>query len=296
MEVICATCQGLTEEPFSALFGDAVTIFIGELPDAGGGGDVERTGVPHGSFGEGDFISEDGAGVEGAVGIRISEADDPMSGVFELFGGFVIGAGGIGDVEASQFVEIGVDGAVDEGGLGDEFDLKAIGESEGLSIEGDLVVPGREAVGVIGSGGDGSEKNLRGKEEGDEDQGMEHVERPRGGVRPWGEFGRGNSPGGRMRNEKGVETPEESDGIIMPEGGTRYEREESGDFLRGVRSKNVLSVQKSVGGTASSCKTPKMTMYSDIAFDDVICRDVRKAEISERFPGNSGLDVVRGRS
>ena len=78
VQVVGAAGQRLALEPFDTLVRDAVAVGVGQLPDARRRSDVERSGVPHRTFGEHHLVGEDRALVEPAVAIRVFQPKDPV--------------------------------------------------------------------------------------------------------------------------------------------------------------------------------------------------------------------------
>ena len=130
MQVVGAAGERLAREPLDSLVGHAVAVGIGQLPDGGRGGDIERAGVPHRSLGEHHLVGEDGSLVEFSVAVAILQPDDPVGFFRELFLDVVVGAGRVGDIKTSLVVERGGDRAVDQRRPRDPLDRESLGNRE----------------------------------------------------------------------------------------------------------------------------------------------------------------------
>ena len=125
VEIVGASRQRFRLEPLLALVGDSVTVGVGQLPDARRRRHVERPVQPHRPLRKHHLVGKDGARVVASVAVLVHETDDAMRPVRELLLDLVVRAGGIGDVQAAVFVEVGDDGAVHEGRPGDALDLES---------------------------------------------------------------------------------------------------------------------------------------------------------------------------
>src|SRR5262249_41523317 len=92
MQVVGASGKRLALEPLRALVGHAVTVGVGQLPDAGRGRDVERAVVPEGPLGKHHLVRKDRALVEPAISVAVYEPDDAMRLLSELLLHLVVGA------------------------------------------------------------------------------------------------------------------------------------------------------------------------------------------------------------
>ena len=81
------------------------------------------------------LVGEDGRLVEMAVAVGVFQPDDAVRLLGELLLDRVVGAGRIGDVEPALFVEVGDDGPIDQRRPGDQLDLEADGQREGVAVE-----------------------------------------------------------------------------------------------------------------------------------------------------------------
>ena len=146
MQVVGAAGERLAREPLDPLVGHAVAVGVGQLPDGGRRGDVERAAVPHRPLGEHHLVGEDGLLVEFAVAVAVFEPDDPVGLLRELFLDVVVGAGRVGDIKTPFVVKRGGDRAVDERRPGDPLDRESLGNRERPAVELDLarLARGRE--------------------------------------------------------------------------------------------------------------------------------------------------------
>lgn len=165
MDIIGAAGEHFTAVPFLASIGFTVAIGVGEFPDGRWTGDIDGAVMPEASLGEHDVVGEDGGAVEAAIAVGIFQAEDAVVWVVELFRGGAIGAGGIGDVEATLGIEAAGDGTWDEVGAGGQFDDQGSGEGEGVRAEGLGV--GRGGFGGGGAGGEAGEEEEGEAGEGD---------------------------------------------------------------------------------------------------------------------------------
>ena len=111
-------------EPFDALVGDAVAIFVGEFPNAGRGGDVERAVEEQRAFREHHVVGEDGALVELAVAIGVFKPNDAMRLLFELLLHWIVRAGRLGHIEPAFIIKRRDNRPLDERRPGSELDRK----------------------------------------------------------------------------------------------------------------------------------------------------------------------------
>ena len=125
VEIVGAPGQRLAGEPLFALIRHAVVVGVGELPDAGRSAHVQRPVEPHRALRQHHAVRKDDAGVEDAVAVLVLEPHDPVRAVGELLLDFVVGAGGIRDVQPPLFVEVRDDGPIDQWGPRDPHDLEA---------------------------------------------------------------------------------------------------------------------------------------------------------------------------
>ena len=107
MQVVGAADQGLALKPLAALIGHAVTVGVGELPDARRRGDIPRTVVPQTTFREHHLVRENGGFVEGTIGFSLFEAHDAVGLLLQLLVGLFVRTGAIGNVKAAFIVEGG---------------------------------------------------------------------------------------------------------------------------------------------------------------------------------------------
>jgi len=133
VDVVGAPRQCASFDPLLALIGDAVAVGVGEPPDARRARDINGAGVPEAALREHYFVGEHDRLVEAAVAIGVFEAADAVGGIEDLFVGFFVRAGGIGDIKPALVIEAGADGSFDEGRTGDEFDIEAVWDGEGLA-------------------------------------------------------------------------------------------------------------------------------------------------------------------
>ena len=125
MQIVRAAGERLALVPFLAAIGDAVTIGIGQLPDARRRGDVERPVEPHRPLGQHHPVGEDDADIEAAVAVRVFEPDDSMRSVRQLLLDAVVRSRGVGHVQAALVVEVRDDWPVDERRPGRALDFEA---------------------------------------------------------------------------------------------------------------------------------------------------------------------------
>lgn len=151
MQIIRAAGERLALEPFLAHVGHAVAVRVGEFPNAGRRGDVERTIEPQATLRQHHLVREGDRLVEASIAIRVFEPHDAMRFLRELLFHFVIRAGGVGDVEAAQFIEVRFDRARDEIGASHEFNFESIWQRE-------IVRADFELCGVSGTA-NGEQKN-----------------------------------------------------------------------------------------------------------------------------------------
>ena len=138
MQVVGAAGERLAREPLDPLVGHAVAVGIGQLPDGGRRGDVERAGVPHRPLGEHHLVGEDGLLVEFSVAVAVFQPDDPVGLFRELLLDVVVGAGRVGDIETPLVVERGGDRPVDQRRSRDPLDRESLGNRERPAVELDL--------------------------------------------------------------------------------------------------------------------------------------------------------------
>ena len=122
VQVIGATRERFTLKPLDPLIGHAIAVGIGQLPDAGGRRNVERSVVPHGSLGEHHLVGEDRPRFIAAVAVTILEPDDPVRPLGKLLLDVIVRARGIADVKPALLVESGGDGPIDQGWASHQLD------------------------------------------------------------------------------------------------------------------------------------------------------------------------------
>ena len=154
MQVVGAAGERLAREPLDSLVGHAVAVGVGQFPDGGRRGDIERAVVPHRSLGEHHLVGEDGPLVEFSVAVAVFQPDDPVGFFRELLLDVVVGAGGVGDIQTSLVVERGRDRAVDQRWPRDPLDRESLGNRERPAVELDLarLAHGREQSATTGTG------------------------------------------------------------------------------------------------------------------------------------------------
>src|SRR5205823_10723246 len=79
VDVIGATGQRATFEPFFPLVRHAVSVRVGELPDARRPGDVNRTFIPEAALREHHLVRVFDRFVESSVAIAVFDTDDARS-------------------------------------------------------------------------------------------------------------------------------------------------------------------------------------------------------------------------
>src|SRR5439155_16027290 len=129
-------------EPLAALVGDAVTIAVRELPDAWRRGHVQGARRPHHAFRKHHAIGEHRSAVEAASAVAVFEAQNAMRLLLQLYVHFIVGPGGIRDIEPFLGVKVRDDRPVDEWRSGDELDLETHGQRKGVTIQLDLMCRG----------------------------------------------------------------------------------------------------------------------------------------------------------
>ena len=135
VDVIGATGQRATFEPFFPLVRHAVSVRVGELPDARRPGDVNRTFIPEAALREHHLVRVFDRFVESSVAIAVFETDDAMRWVGQLLVRFLVRAGRIRDIEPALVVEAGADGSIHQRRPGDQFHFEAVRHGEGLGRE-----------------------------------------------------------------------------------------------------------------------------------------------------------------
>ena len=139
VQIVRAACQGLPLEPLAALVGHAVAFGVGQLPNTGRRGDIDRAGVPHRPFREHHLVGEDGALVEFAVAVGVFQSQNPVRSFLELLLHILIRTGRIGDVEPPLFIEVRGDRPIHQRRPGGQLDLEAGRQREGVAIQFDLL-------------------------------------------------------------------------------------------------------------------------------------------------------------
>src|SRR5439155_3775599 len=117
---------------------DAVTVSVGEFPDARRTGDVNGSVVPETALREHYFVGKHDRFVEPSVAVCVFQTHDVVRWVRKLLVGLLVRAGGICDVEPALVIETGADRPLHQRWAGDELDLKAVGNSERLRGEFEL--------------------------------------------------------------------------------------------------------------------------------------------------------------
>lgn len=136
VDIVAAVGDHALLEPFLALFGDAITIGIGELPQAGRSGGVDASLEPEAALDEADLVGKDGLLLILPVAIGIDELENAILGILPLFLGRLAGAARIGDIQGTLIVKAGTDGAWGELGVGQGgFDGESVGHREGVGTD-----------------------------------------------------------------------------------------------------------------------------------------------------------------
>ncbi len=125
VQIVGAPGQRLALVPLLTLVGDAITVGVGQLPDARRRGDIERTVEPHRALGQHHPVGKDDARIEAAVAVLVFEAHDAMRAIGELLLHPVVRARGVRDIQAALVVEVRDDGTVHERRAGDALDREA---------------------------------------------------------------------------------------------------------------------------------------------------------------------------
>ena len=136
--------------PLVAPFGPAVAVGIGEFPDGRSAAHIHRALVPQDALEHGQFVGKHDRPVVASVAVGVLEPDDPPLWVLGLGGGRFGGAAGIGDVQAALVVERSIHGSGDVFGRRHGFDLKTLGQGEGVGA--DLAGGRTEVRGAKGGG------------------------------------------------------------------------------------------------------------------------------------------------
>ncbi len=83
VQIVCAAGER-AGEPLLATIGHAVAVGVGQLPDGGSGGNVERTVQPHRPLGEHHLVGKHGVAIEPAVAVGVLEPQNAMRSLGQL--------------------------------------------------------------------------------------------------------------------------------------------------------------------------------------------------------------------
>ena len=130
VHVVRAAGERLALVPLFAFLGDSIAVAIGELPQAGWGGHVQRALVPKRPLGKHHPVGEQGPRVENSIAIGVDQPDNLMGGGGQLAIHLLVAARRIGDIQTPLFVEVSRDGAGDQRRPGDQLPGEAGGNLE----------------------------------------------------------------------------------------------------------------------------------------------------------------------